>query len=110
MLLVAVVGKPNSGKSSFFKAATTIDVKISPVPFTTIRPNLGVAHVRVKCPDADLGTKCSPRYGHCENGVRWLPFQLMDVAGRIEKFNKKYAPKKGKAEAAPAAAAPAAKG
>ncbi len=83
MLLVAVVGKPNSGKSSFFKAATTIDVKISPVPFTTIRPNLGVAHVRVKCPDADLGTKCSPRYGHCENGVRWLPFQLMDVAGLV---------------------------
>lgn len=83
MLLIAVVGKPNSGKSSFFKAATMIDVKISPVPFTTIRPNLGVAHMRVKCPDADLGTKCSPRYGHCSNGVRWLPVQLMDVAGLV---------------------------
>lgn len=83
MLLIAVVGKPNSGKSSFFKAVTMVDVKISPVPFTTIRPNLGVAHVRVKCPDADFGTQCSPRYGHCENGVRWLPFQLMDVAGLV---------------------------
>ncbi len=83
MLLIAVVGKPNSGKSSFFKAVTMVDVKISPVPFTTIRPNLGVAHVRVKCPDADFSTQCSPRYGHCENGVRWLPFQLMDVAGLV---------------------------
>jgi len=83
MLLIAVVGKPNSGKSSFFKAVTMVEVKISPVPFTTIRPNLGVAHVRVKCPDAQFGTQCSPRYGHCENGVRWLPFQLMDVAGLV---------------------------
>lgn len=83
VLLIAVVGKPNSGKSSFFKAATMIDVKISPVPFTTIRPNLGVASVRVKCPDADFGVKCSPRYGYCSNGVRWLPIQLMDVAGLV---------------------------
>lgn len=83
MLLIAVVGKPNSGKSSFFKAETMVDVKISPVPFTTIRPNLGVAHVRVKCPDAEFGTQCSPRYGCCSKGVRWLPIQLMDVAGLV---------------------------
>lgn len=83
MLLIAVVGKPNSGKSSFFKSVTMADVKISPVPFTTIRPNLGVAHVRARCPDVGLGTRCNPRYGHCSNGVRWLPIQLMDVAGLV---------------------------
>lgn len=83
MLLIAVIGKPNSGKSSFFKAETMVDVKISPVPFTTIRPNMGVAHVRVKCPDVEFGTTCMPRYGHCSNGVRWLPIQLMDVAGLV---------------------------
>ncbi|MEM7821759.1 MAG: GTPase, partial [Candidatus Aenigmatarchaeota archaeon] len=32
-MIVGLVGKPSAGKSSFFKAATLIDVKITGIPF-----------------------------------------------------------------------------
>ncbi|PXF50328.1 MAG: redox-regulated ATPase YchF [Candidatus Methanophagaceae archaeon] len=50
MITIALAGKPNSGKSTFFKAATLADVEIASYPFTTISPNVGVAYARVKCP------------------------------------------------------------
>ena len=42
MLSIGLAGKPNSGKSTFFKAATLVDVDIANYPFTTIAPSLGV--------------------------------------------------------------------
>ena len=46
---IGLVGKPSSGKSTFFKAATLVDVPTSPVPFTTIQPNVGFAYVSFDC-------------------------------------------------------------
>ena len=45
MLSVALAGKPNAGKSTFFQAATRADVDVGNYPFTTIDPNRGVSHV-----------------------------------------------------------------
>lgn len=42
---VGIVGLPNVGKSTLFKALTKIKVDIQPYPFTTIRPNVGVIAV-----------------------------------------------------------------
>jgi len=36
---IGIVGKPNVGKSTFFKAATLMDVLIANYPFATIKPN-----------------------------------------------------------------------
>ena len=47
---VGIVGLPNVGKSTLFKALTKIPVEIAPHPFTTIRPNIGI----VKVPDQRL--------------------------------------------------------
>lgn len=47
---VGIVGLPNVGKSTLFKALTKREVKISPRPFTTIHPNVG----RVSVPDERL--------------------------------------------------------
>ncbi|MFA6333507.1 MAG: GTPase, partial [Methanoregula sp.] len=46
MLTLALAGKPNCGKSTFFKAATMANAEIANYPFTTINPNFGVAYVR----------------------------------------------------------------
>ncbi|MHC1584844.1 MAG: GTPase, partial [Candidatus Syntropharchaeia archaeon] len=79
MLSLAIAGKPNSGKSTFFKAATLADVEIANYPFTTIDANRGVAYVRVQCPCTELDTRC----GNCIDGNRFIPIELVDVAGLV---------------------------
>ena len=82
-MIIGLVGKPSSGKSSFFKAATLIDVKITGIPFTTIKPNIGVGYVVIDCCEKDFGVKCNPKHGSCTNGKRFVPVKLVDVAGLV---------------------------
>lgn len=82
-MLIGVVGKPSVGKSTFFKAATLAEAEIANYPFTTIRPNSGIGFVRVDCVDKDLGRQCNPRTGYCMKGIRFIPVQLLDVAGLV---------------------------
>jgi hypothetical protein len=82
-MLIGVVGKPNTGKSTFFKAATLAEVAIAPIPFTTINPNKGIGFVRVDCVETFFKTKCNPRQGFCIDGQRFVPVKLVDVAGLV---------------------------
>lgn len=82
-MLIGVVGKANVGKSTFFKALTLADVLIANYPFATIDPNKGFAFVRVQCVDRDLGVQCNPRSGFCVDGTRFVPVEVMDVAGLV---------------------------
>jgi hypothetical protein len=82
-MLIGFVGKPSSGKSSMFKAATLIDVKITGIPFCTIEPNIGIGYVTVDCVEKEFSVKCKPRYGFCKNGKRFVPVKLIDVAGLV---------------------------
>ncbi len=80
---VAICGKTNVGKSTFFKAATLIDVAISSRSFCTIKPNVGIAYVTGECPCKQLKIKCNPNNSRCVNGVRLIPIKLWDIAGLI---------------------------
>ncbi len=82
-MLVGVVGKPNVGKSTFFKALTLADVEIANYPFATIKPNRGVAHVRVKRVDREFNTTANPRVGFLKGDYRFVPVEVMDVAGLV---------------------------
>ncbi len=82
-MLIGIVGKPNVGKSTFFSAATMATAEIANYPFTTIKPNKGMGFVRSKCPHLDFEIKCQPRNSACENGVRLVPIELLDVAGLV---------------------------
>ncbi|MBI2129281.1 redox-regulated ATPase YchF [Candidatus Woesearchaeota archaeon] len=83
MMLVGVVGKANVGKSTFFKAATLAEVEIANYPFATIRPNSGVGYVKIDCADKFFNTQCNPREGFCIEHKRFVPVQLIDVAGLV---------------------------
>jgi len=83
-MLLGLVGKPSCGKSTFFKAVTMADVLIASYPFATIKPNHGIGYVRVKALCKELGVKCNPRTGFCTGEIRFVPVELMDVAGLIE--------------------------
>ena len=80
---IGVVGKPSSGKSTFFSAATMVDAAIANYPFTTIEPNKGTGFVRIECVDREFGVQCNPRHGYCKNGTRFVPVELIDVAGLV---------------------------
>jgi len=82
-LLVGLVGKPNSGKSTMLKALTLADVKIANYPFTTIEPNIATGYVTTTCLCKELNVKCNPQNSECKNGVRFIPVQLIDVAGLV---------------------------
>src|SRR6056297_3540481 len=83
-MLLGLVGKPSVGKSTFYKAATLAEVEIASYPFTTIKANRGVGYVKVKCAEVDFGVKCNPNHGFCINGERFVPIEIMDVAGLVE--------------------------
>src|SRR3989344_2657099 len=82
-MLIGLVGKPSAGKSTFFKAATLADVAIASYPFTTIKPNNGVGYVKVECIDKEFGVQCHPSHGFCADGKRFVPVEIMDVAGLV---------------------------
>jgi ribosome-binding ATPase YchF (GTP1/OBG family) len=81
MLSVALAGKPNAGKSTFYKAATMAEVDVGNYPFTTIDPNRGVSHVRTRCPCLDRDERCGNE--NCHDGKRYVSIELLDVAGLV---------------------------
>ncbi|WP_406656218.1 redox-regulated ATPase YchF [Methanolobus sp. ZRKC2] len=78
-MTIGLAGKPNAGKSTFFKAATMADVEIANYPFTTINANKGVTYVRAECPCIEQSKRC----GNCVEGIRYVPIELIDVAGLV---------------------------
>lgn len=86
---VGIVGKPNVGKSTFFCASTMAPAEIADYPFTTVKPNRGVAYVRAPCPHAQLGLPpCKPKNSPCVGGTRYVPVELVDVAGLVPKAHE----------------------
>ncbi|HML04647.1 MAG TPA: GTPase, partial [Methanobacterium sp.] len=83
MLQIAVTGKPNVGKSSFFNSATLSEIEVADYPFTTIDANKAVAYVISDCPCTELEIKCNPRNSKCVEGLRMIPVELIDVAGLV---------------------------
>ncbi len=78
-MTIGLAGKPNAGKSTFFKAATLADVEIANYPFTTINANKGVTYVRAVCPCTERDKRC----GNCQDGIRYVPIEIIDVAGLV---------------------------
>ena len=82
-MMVGVVGKPNTGKSTFFSAATLVPVEVASYPFTTIKPNRGVGYIRTACVCREFNVEDNPVNSVCLDGVRLIPVELIDCAGLV---------------------------
>ncbi len=82
-MLIGIVGKPSSGKSTFLNAACMTNAKTANYPFTTLKPNLGKSSIRIKCICKEFDLKDNPKNSFCSNGKRFIPVKLLDVAGLV---------------------------
>src|SRR3989344_2492119 len=76
---IALAGKTNVGKTTFFVASTLMDAEISNRTFTTIKPNVGISYVVADCVCREFNTDCRK----CINGKRPVPIKLVDIAGLV---------------------------
>ncbi len=88
VLTIGIIGKPSSGKSTFLNAACLTHAKVSEIPFTTIEPNIGVAYVKTKCVCKKLSVTDNPQNSICIDGIRFIPINLIDVAGLVPDAHK----------------------
>ena len=84
MLKIGLIGKTNTGKTTFFNAATLLNAPVSTYPFTTKKPNVGQAYVKTICVCREMGVQDNPRNSSCIEGARFIPVQLIDLPGLIK--------------------------
>jgi ribosome-binding ATPase YchF (GTP1/OBG family) len=84
LLRIGLIGKTNTGKTTFFNAATLLSAPVSTYPFTTKQPNIGQAYVKTFCVCKELGVKDNPKNSSCIDGARFIPVQLIDLPGLIK--------------------------
>ena len=57
-------------------------------PFTTIEPNPGTAYVSVDCICQEFEVECDAKNSICREGVRFIPVDMLDVAGLVPDAHK----------------------
>jgi len=86
--IVGIVGKPSSGKSTFLNAACLTSAEVNELPFTTINANKGIGYVKIKCACQELDLIDNPKNSLCINGYRFIPINILDVAGLVPGAHK----------------------
>lgn len=78
------MGKTNTGKTTFFNAATLSAGEISTYPFTTKKPISGTAHAITLCVHPEFNVQDNPNNSKCIEGWRYIPIELIDLPGLIK--------------------------
>ena len=82
-MIIGIVGKPNVGKSAFFRSLTLADAESGNFPFTTIDANSAIGYVKVEDPAVAYGQHSMPRDGYVLGNYRFVPIEIIDVAGLV---------------------------
>jgi ribosome-binding ATPase YchF (GTP1/OBG family) len=84
MIKIGLIGKTNTGKTTFFNSATLASAEISNYPFTTKQANIGNAHAITVCVHKEFGVQDNPKNSRCIDGWRFIPIELVDLPGLIK--------------------------
>jgi len=81
---LGLIGKTNTGKTTFFNSATLSSEEISSYPFTTKKPVSGTAHAITLCVHPEFKIQDNPNNSKCVEGWRYIPIELIDLPGLIK--------------------------
>ena len=81
---LGLIGKTNTGKTTFFNSATLSSEEISTYPFTTKKPISGTAHAISLCVHPEFQLQDNPNNSKCIDGWRYIPIELIDLPGLIK--------------------------
>jgi len=84
MIKIGLIGKTNTGKTTFFNSATLLSAEISNYPFTTKQPATGNAHAITLCVHKEFNLQDQPKNSRCMDGWRFIPVELVDLPGLIK--------------------------
>jgi ribosome-binding ATPase YchF (GTP1/OBG family) len=84
MIKIGLIGKTNTGKTTFFNSATLMSAEISNYPFTTKKPAIGNAHAITHCIHKEFNVQDNPKNSGCIDGWRFIPVELVDLPGLIK--------------------------
>jgi len=81
---IGLIGKTNTGKTTFFNAATLSHSEISTYPFTTKKPERAMANAITPCVHTEFNVQDHPQNSKCSDGWRFIPVELIDLPGLIK--------------------------
>ena len=84
MIKIGLIGKTNTGKTTFFNAATLASAEISNYPFTTKHPTTGNAQAITICVHKEFDVQDNTKNSRCMDGWRYIPIELIDLPGLIK--------------------------
>ena len=81
---IGIIGKTNTGKTTFFNSATLSSAEISTYPFTTKKPESATANAITLCVHPEFQVSDNPKNSRCVDGWRYIPIDLIDLPGLIK--------------------------
>jgi len=81
---IGLIGKTNTGKTTFFNSATLSSAEISTYPFTTKKAETATAYAITVCVHPEFNVIDNPNNSKCSDGWRYIPIELIDLPGLIK--------------------------
>ena len=81
---IGLIGKTNTGKTTFFNSASLSSSEISTYPFTTKKPESAMANAITLCVHPEFKVQDNPNNSKCVDGWRYIPIELIDLPGLIK--------------------------
>jgi len=81
---IGLIGKTNTGKTTFFNSSTLASDEISTYPFTTKKSSVSTGYAITLCVHPEFNVIDNPNNSRCKDGWRYIPVELIDLPGLIK--------------------------